>query len=323
MGTKFWPKIEKPVSVSLGTTTDADSEKTTTQKPVKKLQHGKKWTTLYTLSSFPLAASQKAQQDPKEPKEPKEQEEQEEPKEQEEPQPQELHQESQPQEVHQEPQLQELYQEPQLHTSQRKELSYERPVHYAQADMHKEKQCTFGKGCRVKDKPFSCALNHDGKGNIIKAGTELTLEVLCMFERPPFMRCGDGKCTKIHLNGRADIIAEKKSIFYKDAPPQVFNTTAKPKLSPEEQEIQDAKQSAYQAAKQAKSIKKAQRNLEAQDDTELEGIRVQFQDTQSVDAIANQQADNDTNDDDDDLNNPDVLLARAKLSAFLPTCAFE
>jgi hypothetical protein len=183
--------------------------------------------------------------------------------------------------------------------------------------MHKEKQCTFGKGCRAKDKPFSCALNHDCNGNIIKAGTELTLDVLCMFERPPFMRCGDGKCTKVHLHGRADIIAEKKSIFYKDAPPQVFNTNSNTKLSPEEQE--------KQAAKQTAKIAKAQLKREAQDETEFEGIRVQFPEMQAAQKAddANRDANGDGNCEEDDLTNPAVLLSRAKLSAFINTCASE
>lgn len=325
--TKTWSKIEKPVSVSLGTssTTD-DMEATTQQKLAKKLPQGKKWKTLYTLSSFPLAASQKAQQEvSQEQQEVPQSQDQQSQQEVPQPQDQQSHQEvPQPQELHQEPHQephQELHQEPQSHAPQRKELPYERPVHYAQVDMHKEKQCTFGKGCRVKDKPFSCALNHDGKGNIIKTGTELTLDVLCMFERPPFMRCGDGKCTKIHLQGRADIIAEKKSAFYKDAPPQVFNTNSKPKLSPEEQEKQTAKQLAYKAAYQATKDAKAQLKREAQDDTEFEGTRVQFQEMQSADAVAAQQDDNEMN--DDDLTNPLVLLARAKLSAFLPTATSE
>jgi hypothetical protein len=92
--------------------------------------------------------------------------------------------------------------------------------HYAQFDMRKEKQCSFGKGCVKRDRPFACALNHDGNGDIIKRGTELTEEVLCPFERPRFNRCGDGRCTKVHLEGRAIFIEQKKQQYF-DADPQV------------------------------------------------------------------------------------------------------
>jgi hypothetical protein len=95
---------------------------------------------------------------------------------------------------------------------------YVRPAHYAQEDMRKEKQCQYGSGCVKRDRPFACALNHDDKGDIIKRGTELTEAVLCPFERPPYKRCGDGRCTKIHLEHRSDFIEQKKKQFFESDP---------------------------------------------------------------------------------------------------------
>jgi hypothetical protein len=95
---------------------------------------------------------------------------------------------------------------------------YVRPSHYAQEDMRKEKQCQYGKGCVKRDRPFACALNHDEKGDIIKRGTELTEAVLCPFERPPYKRCGDGRCIKIHLEHRTDFIEQKKKQFFESEP---------------------------------------------------------------------------------------------------------
>ncbi len=94
------------------------------------------------------------------------------------------------------------------------QMSHTKPVHYAQDDMRKEKQCPYGKGCVKRDRPFACALNHDGKGDVILRGTELTEDVLCPYERPPFIRCGDGRCTKIHLEHRAEFIEKKKKEFF-------------------------------------------------------------------------------------------------------------
>ena len=89
-----------------------------------------------------------------------------------------------------------------------------RPVYYAQEDMLKEKQCKFGMQCTGHDRPFACAFNHDGKDNLIPYGTQLTEEVLCPFERPPFFRCGDCRCIKPHLEGRVKFIEEKKAERY-------------------------------------------------------------------------------------------------------------
>jgi hypothetical protein len=87
-------------------------------------------------------------------------------------------------------------------------------VHYAQEDMHKEKQCENGKDCIHKKLPFRCPFNHDGNGNIIKRGTPLTEDVLCPYERPPFKRCWNTLCTKIHLQNRVEFIEEKKKEYY-------------------------------------------------------------------------------------------------------------
>jgi hypothetical protein len=101
--------------------------------------------------------------------------------------------------------------------------------HYAQDDMRKEQQCPYGKGCVKKDRPFACALNHDEKGDVIKRGTLLTDDILCAFERPPFMRCGDGRCTKIHLEHRARFIEEKKSKFFDPSQQSYSDAVGSPK----------------------------------------------------------------------------------------------
>ncbi len=93
-------------------------------------------------------------------------------------------------------------------------------IHYAQEDMRKEKQCPFGINCTKKDRPFSCAMNHDGKGDIIKMGTILTDDILCPYERPgpgpEFIRCFNGHCTKIHLEGRVEFIEKKKKVYFEN-----------------------------------------------------------------------------------------------------------
>jgi hypothetical protein len=38
----------------------------------------------------------------------------------------------------------------------------------------------------------------------------LSEDILCLFERPPFVRCKNGYCTKIHLEGRAAYIESLK-----------------------------------------------------------------------------------------------------------------
>ncbi len=88
------------------------------------------------------------------------------------------------------------------------------PILYAQENMRKEKQCPHGIHCTKKDRPFACALNHDNNGDIINMGTILTDDIICPFERPPFFRCNDGRCTKIHLEHRADFIEKKKKEFF-------------------------------------------------------------------------------------------------------------
>jgi hypothetical protein len=89
-------------------------------------------------------------------------------------------------------------------------------IFYAQKDYRKEKQCSYGINCIKKDRPFACPYNHDGKGDIIQLGTILTDDILCQYERPPFMRCHNGRCTKIHLEHRAEFIENaKKAAFEK------------------------------------------------------------------------------------------------------------
>ena len=93
-------------------------------------------------------------------------------------------------------------------------------VHYAQFDMRKEKQCPEGQKCVKKDRPFACPLNHDGNGDIIKRGTVLSTNIICPYERPgpgtTGMRCGDGRCTQIHLERRAEFIEKKKKMFFEN-----------------------------------------------------------------------------------------------------------
>ena len=105
-------------------------------------------------------------------------------------------------------------------------VAHVKPIHYAQKDMRKENQCPYGKACVKRDRPFACALNHDENGDIIKRGTELTEEILCPFERPPFQRCGDGRCTKVHLEHRAEFIEQKKQKFFSTEQQDKIKNTA-------------------------------------------------------------------------------------------------
>jgi hypothetical protein len=89
-------------------------------------------------------------------------------------------------------------------------------IHYAQEDMRKEKQCSYGTTCSKKESPFKCAMNHDGLGDIIKIGTILSEDILCPYERPGFKRCYNGHCTKIHLEGRVEFIEKKKKAYYEN-----------------------------------------------------------------------------------------------------------
>ncbi len=90
------------------------------------------------------------------------------------------------------------------------------PIHYAQEDMRKEKQCPHGSECSKKDRPFACAMNHDGLGDIIKMGTILSEDIICPYERPGFKRCYNGHCTKIHLEGRVEFIEKKKKAYFEN-----------------------------------------------------------------------------------------------------------
>lgn len=100
-------------------------------------------------------------------------------------------------------------------------------VHYAQDDMRKETQCPSGKTCVKRDRPFACAFNHDGNGDIITRGTELTDEILCPYERPPFTRCGDGRCTKVHLENRVKFIEDKKTDYFRNVKQDTDNFSDK------------------------------------------------------------------------------------------------
>jgi hypothetical protein len=191
------------------------------------------------------------------------------------------------------------------------------PKHYAQEDMRKEKQCPYGKGCVKRDRPFACALNHDGKGDIIKRGTELTEEVLCLFERPPFKRCGDGRCTKIHLEHRADFIEQKKKQIF-DADPQanmsysvVADTLKKEKTaiitaSAEGTTIQMSHEDAI-------AIAEALRELDQKHTQEDEEVWNQPRNLFS-DSSSEETTDEDEEvEDDEDLDDPAVFAARSAI----------
>jgi hypothetical protein len=93
------------------------------------------------------------------------------------------------------------------------ESENEKVIHYAQEDMLKEKQCR-NENCKGRKNPFACAFNHDGQDDIIPCGTQLTKEVLCPNERPPFMRCENTTCSLVHLKGRVAFIMKKKTEYY-------------------------------------------------------------------------------------------------------------
>jgi hypothetical protein len=101
-----------------------------------------------------------------------------------------------------------------------------KPTHYAQFDMRKEKQCVHGKECSKKDRPFACALNHDGKGDVILKGTELSEDVLCEHERPPFKRCNNTMCTHIHLEGREVYVNQRKTEYFQNHPQRGMSYSA-------------------------------------------------------------------------------------------------
>jgi hypothetical protein len=109
----------------------------------------------------------------------------------------------------------------------------ETPIHYAQEDMRKEKQCSHGIHCIKKDRPFACPYNHDSNGDIIKKGTVLTEDVLCQYERPPFMRCHDSRCIKIHLEHRAEFIEKKKKSYFENNEKQETITNIKTEVAQE------------------------------------------------------------------------------------------
>jgi hypothetical protein len=202
---------------------------------------------------------------------------------------------------------------------------YVRPVHYAQTDMRKEKQCSYGKSCVKRDRPFACALNHDGLGDIIKRGTELTEEILCSFERPPFKRCGDGRCTKIHLEHRADFIEQKKKQFF-DADPQanmsyssVAGALKKEKAataiittSAEGTTIMMTREEALDVAAALQKLdKEHQQELDKQSQDEAEWNQPRNPFKVHSEKTADDDEENTDVEDDEDLDDPAIFAARA------------
>lgn len=156
-----------------------------------------------------------------------------------------------------------------------KETDTKQSTHYAPFDMYKEKQCPNGKSCINKHMPRQCAYNHDETGDIISMGTELTPEVLCVFDRPPFMRCGNTLCTHVHLTGRFNFIQKKTQLFQEKSKLQYNNiigeldANSKPDkmvtfITPDGTKM-------TMTDKDAKTIKKILRNTEQTDDSFYEG----------------------------------------------------
>jgi hypothetical protein len=197
---------------------------------------------------------------------------------------------------------------------------YVRPTHYAQEDMRKEKQCQYGKGCVKRDRPFACALNHDCKGDIITRGTELTDSVLCPFERPPFKRCGDGRCTKIHLEHRSDFIEQKKKQFFESDPQEkmsydsVAGTLKKEKTGTTTAVITTSAKgttimmSREDAQKVAAALQKLDKQ-EQQEEDEWNSPRNAFNDSSSEKMTDDEEETEDT----DDLSDPATFAARVAL----------
>jgi hypothetical protein len=92
----------------------------------------------------------------------------------------------------------------------------------------------MGKDCPNRYKPFGCALNHINIGEVIEEGSELPKE-MCEYERFPFERCYDTRCSACHLKGRAEFVASKKEERYPSmndlvqliAPTRVYNKGTK------------------------------------------------------------------------------------------------
>jgi hypothetical protein len=181
--------------------------------------------------------------------------------------------------------------------------------HYAQDDMRKEQQCPYGKGCVKKDRPFACALNHDGNGDIIKCGTLLTDDVICPFERPPFMRCGDGRCIKIHLEHRARFIEEKKTRFF-DPAQQSYSDAVGAKKRDATAVITTSAQGTIisMSHEDALAVAKALHELEQGEpnDPEWDGPRKAFG-AESPKTVKDEEAEEEDN---DDLSDPAIFAAR-------------
>ncbi len=195
---------------------------------------------------------------------------------------------------------------------------YVKPVHYAQTDMRKETQCKYGKGCVKRDRPFACALNHDGKGDIIPRGTELTEAILCPYERPPFQRCGDGRCTKVHLEHRVDFIEQKKQQMFNADPKEKLSygavagslkqgtATAVITTSAEGTTIVMSKEDAMAVAIALKELEDA----EIAEEESWNAPRGSLFSSQSPDTPQSTSASEVEDEDDDDLSNPAIFAAR-------------
>jgi hypothetical protein len=194
---------------------------------------------------------------------------------------------------------------------------YVNPVHYAFQDMRKEKQCQYGKGCVKRDRPFACALNHDGNGDIIKCGTELTDDILCPFERPPVQRCGDGRCTKVHLEKRAEFIEQKKKQFFnsenKDSQDKMSYSSVASALKNDSHNTATAVittssegTTIMMSREDAMAVAAALQELEQQEEVEMEGSRIVF----PVDKSPSSVSTTDDEEDDEDLSDIATFAAR-------------
>ncbi len=195
------------------------------------------------------------------------------------------------------------------------ETTYVKPIHYAQEDMRKENQCQYGKGCVKRDRPFACALNHDGKGDIIKRGTELTDDILCPFERPPFQRCGDGRCTKVHLEHRAEFIEQKKKQFFSsEKQDQLSYNSVSSTLKKDGQATAVITTSSegttiMMSREDALAVASALQELNQKEEAEWNGPRKSVFATNSTSTSASSTDDEEEEDDDNDLSDPATFAA--------------
>lgn len=192
----------------------------------------------------------------------------------------------------------------------KKNISNERPLHYAQEDMRKEEQCSQGKSCVMKDRPFACAFNHDNGNNIIPRGTLLTKDILCEFERPPFMRCGDGRCTAIHLEGRNTFIQKKKQSFFEQSKSSYSNAVGSPKLKRDETAVTMTSDGMHlilshkDAMEVAAAVKKVEQQMS---DEEWQNFEHKKFGDESPPSTTDEE---DEEEDNEDLSDPSMFAAR-------------